>query len=67
MSTLYAYSKDIPQYDYVIVKEGDTLWSIASTYSDSKQIRQLIYEITKQNNIENASIYPGDIIKIALD
>lgn len=67
MTTLNAYSKDIPQFDYISVKEGDTLWSIASNYSDHKEIREVIYEITDINNLENALIYPGDKIKIPLD
>ncbi|WP_326909096.1 cell division suppressor protein YneA [Sedimentibacter sp. MB31-C6] len=64
--TLNAYSKDIPQFDYVNVKEGDTLWSIASLYTDNREIREIIYEISIVNDIHNASIYPGDIIKIPL-
>lgn len=67
MATLIAYSKDIPQFDYISVKEGDTLWSIASKYTDNKEIRQVIYEISQTNNIHNASIYPGDIIKVPLN
>ena len=67
MATLNAYSKDIPQFDYISVKEGDTLWSIASDYAANKEIREVIYEISRANNIQDASIYPGDIIKIPLN
>lgn len=63
--TLNAYSKDIPQYDYVTVEEGDTLWTIASSYSSGSDIRELIYQISQENKINNATIYPGEIIKIA--
>ena len=63
--TLNAYSKDIPQYDYVTVEEGDTLWTIAAAYSSGSDIRELIYRISEENNINNAKIYPGEIIKIA--
>lgn len=66
MATLNAYSKDIPQFDYIQVKEGDTLWSIASDYDDNKEIRQVIYEISEANNLNNALIYPGDIIMVPL-
>lgn len=66
MTTLNAYSKDIPQFDYIKVTEGDTLWSIASDYDDNKEIRQVIYEISEANNIDDALIYPGDIIKVPL-
>ncbi len=64
--TINAYSKDIPQFKYINVKEGDTLWSLASNYMESKEIREAIYEISKLNNIQNASIYPGDIIAIPI-
>lgn len=67
MSTLKAYSKDIPQFDYINVKEGDTLWSIASCYTGNKEIREVIFEISEANHIHDASIYPGDIIKIPLN
>lgn len=66
-ATLNAYSKDIPQFDYIDVKEGDTLWSIASDYSDNREIRKVIFEISQTNNIQNASIYPGDVIKIPIN
>jgi len=65
-ATFNAYSKDIPQYDYISVKDGDTIWSIASDYSDKMEIREMIYNISKVNNIQNASIYPGDIIRVPI-
>ncbi len=67
MATLNAYSKDIPQFDYIRVSEGDTLWSIASNYSQNIEIRELIYIISKENNIQDAAIYPGDIIRVPLN
>ena len=67
ITTIKAYSKDIPQFDYVRVRQGDSLWSIASVYADSKDIRQVIYEISELNNIHNNPIHSGDIIKIPLN
>lgn len=66
MFTFNVYSKDISQYEYISVTEGDTLWSIASSYANDGDIRELIYTISKENNIYNATIYPNDIIKIPL-
>lgn len=67
-ATFNAYSKDIPQFDLVTVKDGDTLWSIASSYADTSNadIRELIYEISNENSIYNACIYPGDVIKVPM-
>lgn len=64
MTTLNAYSKDIPKFNYIRVEEGDTIWSLASDYDYNEDIRKTVYEISKLNNIQNASIYPGDVIKI---
>lgn len=64
--TINAYSKDIPQFKYINVSEGDTLWSLASTYMEDIEIRKAVYELSKHNNIQNASIYPGDVIAIPL-
>jgi len=67
--TIKVYSKDIPQYNYITVEEGDTIWSIASNYVDKSnmEIRELIYVISNENSIYNASIYPGDVIKIPMN
>jgi len=62
--TFKAYSKDIQNYNYITVQEGDTLWSIASNYAHNLEIREFIYIISKENNINNSTIYPNDIIKI---
>ena len=67
ITTMKAYSKDIPQFDYVSVEQGDTLWSIAKAYAGSKDIRQVVYEISELNNIHNNPIHIGDIIKIPLN
>lgn len=67
--TINVYSKDIPQYNYITVEEGDTIWSIASTYVDKSnmEIRELVYVISNENSIYNAFIYPGDVIKIPVN
>jgi hypothetical protein len=67
-ATFNAYSKDIPQFDMVTVQDGDTIWSIASNYADKSNtdIRELVFEISSENSIYNASIYPGDVIKVPM-
>jgi len=67
MTTLKAYSKNIPQFDYIRVEKGDTLWSIASKNMNGKDIRKTVYEISKLNNIHDSVIYPGDILKLPVN
>lgn len=74
--TSLAYGQDISTNPYIIsdineymiyeVQPGDTLWSIASKYGNSKNdVRKNIHLITSENGIDN-EIKPGDIIKIAV-
>ncbi|MDF2616432.1 MAG: hypothetical protein K0Q47_1087, partial [Sedimentibacter sp.] len=44
-------------------------WSIASNYADKSNtdIRELVFEISSENSIYNASIYPGDVIKVPMN
>ena len=59
----HAEEKSITQN--VVVKSGDTLWGIASAYSEpSKDIRKLVREICKINGIDQYKIYPGQVIKV---
>lgn len=52
--------------EVVIVKYGDTLWSIASKVNSGRDIREVIYDIQNINGIKSASIKPGDKIYIPL-
>ncbi|MDR7856200.1 LysM peptidoglycan-binding domain-containing protein [Tissierella sp.] len=55
------------KYEEVKVVEGDTLWNITSKYlSEDTDIRKMIYDIKKFNNMDTSYIYPGDIIKIPI-
>ena len=59
-----AVSRQI-SYTEVKVEAGDTLWTIAKAYGDSsKDIREIIYDICQVNNVDAASIYPGQILRI---
>lgn len=67
--SIYADSKKEVQLMEVVVKSGDTLWSIAHTYDRSNgdiDIRKLIYEIKELNQLTSAQIYPGQVIYIPL-
>lgn len=60
-------SMDLDDYQTktYVVEYGDTLWSIGSKHAnESTDVRQWIYEVEKLNDIDNALIYPGDVIDI---
>lgn len=58
-----------PQYEYVNVKSGDTLWDIADKYkSEDTDIRRAVFEISKANNdIEASELYPGMVISVPVE
>lgn len=62
-STNHAESKNINN-ESVIVKSGDTLWSIASNINSNRDIREIIYDIENINNLATSNIKPGDKILI---
>lgn len=53
------------EYTKVIVKTGDTLWEIAKEYGPpDRDIRRVVFEIRKFNNLEENYIYPGQVIQV---
>lgn len=49
----------------VRVKPGDTLWSLARRHADhSIDVRELISDIRRINQLEDAMIHPGQTLKI---
>ncbi|MDD6919869.1 MAG: LysM peptidoglycan-binding domain-containing protein [Eubacteriales bacterium] len=53
------------QFEIVKVTDGETLWSIAEQYSnEDTDIREMIYEIKKINDINNSTIKNGIELKI---
>lgn len=51
-------------YTEVTVGAGDTLWQIADMYNEEENIQKVIFDIMEYNNMQNVSIYPGQILKI---
>ena len=52
-------------YKNIVIQSGDTIWNIACEYAEpSKDVRKLVNEICKLNDIKAGSIYPGQVIKV---
>ncbi len=57
-----------PEYTYVNIKSGQTLWEIARQHNYNNQdIRKKVFEIKKANNLEDVVLQPGQQIKIPLN
>ena len=56
------------QYVLVEVQSGDTLWELARQYGPANtDIRVLIYEICRLNEIDAASLQAGQILTIPVE
>ena len=54
-------------YTKIKVVQGDTLWNIAiNNMPKEYDVRKMVFEIIEFNHMENASIYPGDLIKVPI-
>ncbi|MGF9916597.1 LysM peptidoglycan-binding domain-containing protein [Paenibacillus ehimensis] len=56
-----AYAKGAaPAQSYVVVSQGDTLWSIASSHAAKGQdVREYVFQIKRLNNLKNVTIHEG--------
>lgn len=62
-----AFPTNIVEYEEreVIVKSGDTMWSIAKdAVGETEDVRQVIYQMMKDNNLQDANIHPGMKLKV---
>jgi nucleoid-associated protein YgaU len=57
-----------PEGDQVAytVRAGDTLWEIAGQYAGKRDVREVIYQIQRANNLQTADIRPGQVLRIPL-
>jgi hypothetical protein len=52
-------------YSEILVESGDTLWELADKFGpDDKDLREVVFEICRINEISPDSIYPGQKIRI---
>lgn len=55
------------QTSQVEIEEGDTLWTLAETFSGNTPHHEWIEEIMKENNLTTAKIIAGQSLKIPSD
>ncbi len=66
--TTYVYKisgNKMIEYREITVEDGDSLWNIALKHSDgSNDLREIVYEIKKFNNLKDVVLQPGQKLKI---
>ena len=67
VSVVISHGQDITQYAEHIVQKGETVWDIAKKYNDNKDIRDLVYSIAKDNNLNNFIIQPGETLYVQIN
>lgn len=66
--SIYSYKK--PEIKTIYIQKGDTLWKIAEKQKETNQyysnleIREIIYDIKKTNNMTNSNIIAGETLEI---
>lgn len=48
----------------VVVHEGDTLWSIATSLDGDGDVREVIHEIQRLNGLDGADVVPGQVLRL---
>jgi len=66
VDTVSAQPSGNPPYKIVVVKRGDCLWNIARKHCPNRDVREVINEMYKLNNI-GKYIYPGQELKVPVD
>jgi hypothetical protein len=64
-TNIYGYRN--PSYETIVVRRGDTLWSIAEFYNKRGDIRKYIYDVMVLNNLQDCQIIEGMELKIIVE
>lgn len=63
-----AYSTTYDKWKVITVSSGDTLWHIAKANNpNNHDIRKVVYDIMKYNDMEKANIIAGQTLKIPIE
>lgn len=66
LSSMHLYAASAQKYATVVVRPGDTLWSIASKHSGSADVQDTIDRISEVNHLNGASLAPGERLRIPI-
>ena len=66
LSSMHLYAATPQHYATVIVRPGDTLWSIASKHTGSSDVQDTIDRISEVNHLDTASIEPGQRLRVPM-
>jgi predicted Zn-dependent protease len=67
LSSMHLYAATPQHYATVVVRAGDTLWSIASAHTpSSNDVQDTIDRITEVNHLAGASIQPGERLRVPM-
>ncbi|MED1201905.1 LysM peptidoglycan-binding domain-containing protein [Heyndrickxia acidicola] len=63
---IFSLNDDTSSYERVVVKQGQSIWEIASIYENdySMSTQQFIKWVQDHNNIDSETIKEGDILTI---
>jgi Tfp pilus assembly protein FimV len=65
LSSMHLYAASAQRYATVVVRPGDTLWSIASAHtSNASDVQETIDRITESNHLQVATLQPGQHLRI---
>ena len=67
LSSMHLYAATPQHFATVVVRSGDTLWSIASAHTaSSSDVQDTIDRITEVNHLSGASLEPGQRLRIPM-
>lgn len=67
LSAMHLYAATPQHYSTVVVRPGDTLWSIASAHTaSSSDVQDTIDRISQVNHLGSAGLTPGERLQIPM-
>lgn len=67
LSSMHLYAAAPQHYATVVVRPGDTLWSIASAHTgNTTDVQDTIDRITEVNHLSGVSIEPGQRLRVPM-